>query len=70
MGNTLDFMRSCKAGREGSRPFFGQSAQGDSQAFLERIEAMSMIRKGQVPGISQGDGVSQVKLIEKLFGVA
>ena len=30
---------------------------------------MSMIRKGQVSGISQGDSVSQVKLSEKLFGV-
>jgi IS6 family transposase len=34
------------------------------------IEAMSMIRKGQVKGISKGDGVSQVKFIKELFGIS
>ena len=36
---------------------------------LTGIEAMNMIRKGQVNGINQGDSVSQVKFIEALFGV-
>ena len=37
---------------------------------LSGIEAMSMIRKGQVKGISRRDSVSQVKFIEELLGVS
>jgi hypothetical protein len=33
------------------------------------MEAMSMIRKGQVRGISQRDNVFQAKFIEELFEV-
>jgi transposase-like protein len=37
---------------------------------LRGIEAMNMIRKGQVNGISQGDSVSQTQFIEAIFGIA
>ena len=37
---------------------------------LSGIEAMNMISKGQVKGISQGDRVSQAKFIEELFGTS
>jgi transposase-like protein len=37
---------------------------------LSGIEAMSMIRKGQVKGISQGKSLSQAKFIEELFGMS
>jgi hypothetical protein len=37
---------------------------------LSEIEAMSMIRKGRVKGISKGDSVSQVKFIKELFGMS
>jgi transposase-like protein len=37
---------------------------------LRGIEAMSMIRKGQVKGLNQGDSVSQAKFIEELFGIS
>ncbi len=37
---------------------------------LSRIEAINMLKKGQVKGIKQGDSVSGVKLIELLFGLA
>jgi IS6 family transposase len=37
---------------------------------LRGIEAMNMIRKGQVKGIEQGSSVSQVKFIEALFDIA
>jgi len=37
---------------------------------LSGIEAMNMIRKGQVNGITQGDSVSQAKFIEAIFGVS
>ncbi|MBD3886490.1 DDE-type integrase/transposase/recombinase [Phormidium tenue FACHB-886] len=36
---------------------------------LSGIEAMNMIRKGQVKGIKQGDRVSQAKFIEAILGV-
>ena len=37
---------------------------------LSGIEAMNMIRKGQVNGIVKGDSVSQAKFIEEIFGVS
>ena len=37
---------------------------------LSGIEAMNMMRKGQVKGIERGDIVSQVRFIEALFRVA
>ncbi len=37
---------------------------------LSGIEAMNMIRKGQVKGIAQGDSVSQASFIEALFGIS
>ena len=36
---------------------------------LRGIEAMNMIRKGQLQGIDQGSSMSQVKFIEALFGI-
>ncbi len=30
---------------------------------------MAMLRKGQVKGINQGDGASQARFINELFGV-
>jgi transposase-like protein len=37
---------------------------------LSGIEAMNMIRKGQVKGIEQGDSVFQAKFVEEIFGIA
>jgi transposase-like protein len=37
---------------------------------LSGIEAMNMIRKGQVKEISKGNGVSQAKFVEEIFGVS
>jgi hypothetical protein len=37
---------------------------------LSGIAAMSMIRKGQVAGISQGNSVAQANLIEECFGMS
>jgi transposase-like protein len=36
---------------------------------LSGIEAMNMIRKGQVKGIEQGDSVSQVRFVESILGI-
>lgn len=37
---------------------------------LEGIEAMNMIRKGQVKRLERGDAVGQAKFVESLFGIA
>jgi hypothetical protein len=37
---------------------------------LRGIEAMNMIRKGQVKGVEQGDSVSQARFIESIFEIA
>ncbi len=53
-----------------TKPMMGFGSFNTARRTWRGIEVMSMIRKGQVSGISQGDSVSQVKLSEKLFGVA
>jgi transposase-like protein len=52
------------------KPMMGFHSFNTARRTLSGIEAMNMIRKGQVSGISQGDSVSQAKLIEELFGVS
>jgi transposase-like protein len=52
------------------KPMMGFKSFNTARRTLRGIEAMSMIRKGQVKGISKGDSVSQVKFIEKLFGIS
>jgi hypothetical protein len=37
---------------------------------LSGIEAMNMIRQGQVKRVKQGNSVSEVKFIEAIFGIA
>lgn len=51
------------------KPTMGLKSFNSARQTLSGIEAMSMICKGQVNGINQGDSVSQAKFIEKLFGV-
>jgi transposase-like protein len=52
------------------KPMMGFKTFNTARRTLSGIEAMNMIRKGQVKeGTEQGDSVSQVKFIEALFGV-
>jgi transposase-like protein len=53
-----------------TKPMMGFGSFNTARRTLRGIEAMSMIRKGQVKGISRGDSVSQVKFIEDLFGIS
>lgn len=53
-----------------TKPMMGFGSFKTARRTLSGIEAMSMIRKGQVNGIDQGDSVSQVKFIEAIFGVS
>ena len=53
-----------------TKPTMGFGSFNTARRTLRGIEAMSMIRKGQVKGISKGDSVSQAKFIEELFGIS
>jgi transposase-like protein len=53
-----------------TRPMMGFKSFNSARRTLRGIEAMSMIRKGQVKGVNQGDSVSEVKFIEAIFGIA
>ena len=53
-----------------TKPMMGFSSFNTARRTLRGIEVMSMIRKGQVNGTSQGDSVSQAKFIEELFGIS
>ena len=52
-----------------TKPMIGFGSFHTARRTLRGIAAMSMIRKGQVTGVSQGDNVSQVKFMEELFGI-
>lgn len=51
------------------KPMMGFQAFNTARRTLRGIEAMNMVRKGQVKGISRGDSVSQADFINKIFGV-
>jgi transposase-like protein len=53
-----------------TKPMMGFKSFNSARRTLSGIEAMSMIRKGQVKGVEQGNSVSQAKLIESIFGIA
>jgi len=52
------------------KPMMGFQSFNSARRTLSGIEAMSMIRKGQVKGVEQGDSVSQAKFIESIFEIA
>jgi IS6 family transposase len=51
------------------KPMMGLKTFNSARRTLSGIEAMNMMRKGQVKGIKQGDSVSEAKFIEAFFGV-
>jgi hypothetical protein len=42
----------------------------EAERTLEGIEAVNVMRKGQVKGLSGSDAQGQAKFVESLFGVA
>lgn len=52
------------------KPMLGFKSFNSARRTLSGIEAMNMIRKGQVNGVDQGDSVSQARFIESLFEIA
>jgi transposase-like protein len=51
------------------KPMMGFESFNTARRTLRGIEAMAMLRKGQVKEIKQGDSASQVRFINELFGV-
>jgi transposase, IS6 family len=51
-------------------PMMGFKSFNNARRTLSGIEAMSMIKKGQVKGVEQGDSASQAKFIESIFEIA
>jgi IS6 family transposase len=52
------------------KPMMGFKTFNSARRTLSGIEAMNMMRKGQVKGVKQGNSVSGVKFIEAIFGIA
>ena len=52
------------------KPMMGLKTFNSAGRTLSGIEAMNMIRKGQVEEVKQEDSVSEVKFIEAIFGIA
>ncbi|MBD2000254.1 IS6 family transposase [Leptolyngbya sp. FACHB-541] len=52
------------------KPMMGFKTFNSARRTLSGIEVMNMMRKGQVKGVKQGDTVSQVRVIEAIFGIA
>ena len=53
-----------------TRPGLGFFSFDTARRTLAGYETMHMIRKGQVKGVSKGDILAQVELINRLFGIA
>lgn len=51
------------------KPMMEFQSFNSARRTLREIEAMAMIRKGQMKGISQGESVSQARFINEIFGV-
>jgi transposase, IS6 family len=51
------------------KPMLGFQSFHSAKRTLSEIEAMSMIRKGQVQGVDRGDVRSQVEFVSQLFGL-
>ncbi|WP_347277644.1 hypothetical protein [Oculatella sp. FACHB-28] len=51
------------------KPIMGFKSFNSARRILSGIEAMNMVRKGQVKGIEQENSVSQARLIEAIFGI-
>jgi transposase-like protein len=52
------------------KPMMGFGSFNTARRTLRGIEAMNMIRKGQVKGINRGDSLSRAEFINEIFGVS
>jgi len=53
-----------------TKPGMGFGSFNSARATLRGIEAMNMLRKGQVQGIEKGNVRASIELVSQLFGIA
>lgn len=51
------------------KPMLGLKSFNSARRTLSGIEAMNMIRKGQVEGVERGDVRAQVEFVSQIFGI-
>lgn len=51
------------------KPMLGFKSFNSARQSLRGIEAMNMIRKGQVKGIEKGEVRTQVEFVSQIFGL-
>ncbi|MBW4541074.1 MAG: DDE-type integrase/transposase/recombinase [Myxacorys chilensis ATA2-1-KO14] len=52
------------------KPMMRFKSFNSARRTLSGIEAMNVIRKGQVKEVNKGDSVSQAKFVEEIFGMS
>jgi transposase-like protein len=53
-----------------TKPGMGFGSFNSARRTLRGMEAMKMIRKGQVQGLKKGDVRASIELVSQLFGIA
>jgi len=53
-----------------TKPGLGFGSFNTARGTLRGIEAMNMIRKGQIQGVTRGNAIGQSSFLHKIFGVA
>jgi transposase-like protein len=53
-----------------AKGFLGYRSFETAERTLQGVEAVNMIRKGQVKRLGKGGALGQAKFVESLFGVA
>jgi transposase-like protein len=81
-GQTIEFMPSAKCDVSAAKRFFKKLMRAEhrrpqcfksfhtAERTLEGIEAVNMIRKGQVKRLAGSDAQGQAKFVTSLFGIA
>jgi len=53
-----------------TKPGMGFGSFNTARRTLRGVEAMNMVRKGQVQGVEKGDVRASIELVSQLFGIA
>lgn len=53
-----------------TKPGMGFSSFNTARRTIRGLEAMNMLRKGQVEAVNKGDVLAQIEFVSRVFGVA